>query len=161
MPIDPTSAASPTLQPTASAPKKDQLGTDTFLNLLVAQLKYQNPMSPSEGTEFLAQTAQFTMVEKLTELAEQSKQLLSDNQSLAAASLLGKVVSWAGPDGAILHGTVTGAAFGSAGATVLVGDQQVPFGQIRDVSAVPPAPPAAPTDAPLTDPSTPTTDIPA
>jgi flagellar basal-body rod modification protein FlgD len=156
MPIDPTSAASPfaTTPPTSQPAAKDQLGTDTFLNLLVAQLKYQNPMSPSDGTQFLAQTAQFTMVEKLTELAEQSKQLMSQNQSLAAASLLGKTVSWAGPDGTIQHGTVTSAAFGSEGATVLVGDQQIPFAQIRDVSDA--APTTAP-DPPTTDASAPDT----
>ncbi len=136
MPIDPTSATgSATTLPTAMPTAKDQLGTDTFLNLLVAQLKYQNPMSPSDGTEFLAQTAQFTMVEKLTELTEQSKRLLTDNQSLAAASLLGKTVSWADADGTIQHGTVTSAAFGSEGATVVVGEQKIPFTQIRDVSA--------------------------
>jgi len=137
MPIDPTAAA--TAQPypstTASRTGKDQLGTDTFLNLLVAQLKYQNPMSPSDGTQFLAQTAQFTMVEKLTQLTEQTERMLADNQALAAASLIGKTVSWADLEGVVRHGTVTSAAFGSAGATVLVGDQQIPFSQIRDVSA--------------------------
>jgi flagellar basal-body rod modification protein FlgD len=136
MPVDPTAAAAKSVIPPAVSPKaKDQLGRDTFLNLLVAQLKYQNPMSPADGTEFLAQTAQFTMVEKLTQLADQSKQLLSDNQSLAAASLLGKTVSWADADGAIQHGAVTSAAFGSDGAMVRVGEQQIPFNQIRDVSA--------------------------
>jgi flagellar basal-body rod modification protein FlgD len=152
MPIDPTSATIPAVATTPSLPPtgKDQLGTDTFLNLLVAQLKYQNPMSPSDGTQFLAQTAQFTMVEKLTELTEQSKRLLTDNQSLAAASLLGKTVSWADADGAIQHGTVTSAAFGSEGATVIVGEQRIPFAQIRDVSA-PAAAAAAPTSPPTTE----------
>ena len=38
---------------------------DTFLKLLVAQLKYQDPSNPADSTQFLAQTAQFTQVEKL------------------------------------------------------------------------------------------------
>ncbi len=137
MPIDATSAAATSAMPlgTTGRTAKDQLGTDTFLNLLVAQLKYQNPMSPSDGTQFLAQTAQFTMVEKLTELADLSKKLLNDNQSLAAASLLGKSVSWADVDGVVQHGTVTGAAFGSDGPSVLIGEQQIPLSQIRDVTA--------------------------
>ena len=134
MPIDPTAATG--TQSTATAPKpKDQLGTDTFLNLLVAQLKFQNPMSPADGTQFLAQTAQFTMVEKLTQLTDQNKQLLADNQSLAAATLLGKSVSWADADGNVRQGVVTSATFGSDGASVLVGAQKIPFNQIRDVSA--------------------------
>lgn len=136
MPIDATTAASQlAAAATPARTAKDQLGTDTFLNLLVAQLKYQNPMSPSDGTQFLAQTAQFTMVEKLTELADLSKKLLNDNQSLAAASLLGKQISWADADGDVQHGTVTSAAFGSDGPSVLVGDTKIPLSQIRDVSA--------------------------
>ena len=112
-----------------------ELGKDAFLKLLVAQLKYQNPMSPADGTQFLAQTAQFTMVEKLTQLTDQNKQLLADNQSLAAATLLGKSVSWADADGTVQHGVVTSATFGTDGASVLVGDQKIPFNQIRDVTA--------------------------
>ena len=155
MPIDATTATTPasTVTPLATPPSKDQLGTDTFLNLLVAQLKYQNPMSPSDGTEFLAQTAQFTMVEKLTEMADLAKKLLNDNQSLAAASLLGKTVSWADASGTIQHGVVSAATFGSDGPSVLIGEVSVPMSQIRDVSAaVAPAPAGA--TSPATDDTT-------
>jgi flagellar basal-body rod modification protein FlgD len=37
---------------------------DTFLKLLVAQLKNQNPLSPTDGTQFLTQLAQFTQLEQ-------------------------------------------------------------------------------------------------
>lgn len=136
MPIDPASGATSTALPTTTPPAaKDQLGTDTFLNLLVAQLKYQNPMSPSDGTQFLAQTAQFTMVEKLTQMADLTQKLLNDNQSLAAASMLGKTVSWADADGVVQHGTVTSATFGSEGPSLVVDEQPIPLSQIRDVTA--------------------------
>ena len=36
-----------------------------FLNLLVAQLRYQDPMNPADSGEFLAQSAQFTSLEKM------------------------------------------------------------------------------------------------
>ena len=135
MPIDPVSGSPAASSQPVRSTAGDQLGTDTFLNLLVAQLRYQNPLSPSDGTQFLAQTAQFTMVEKLTELAEQSDQLLATNQSLAAAGLVGSRVSWATAEGEVVEGTATGARFGSEGATVLVGDQEIPFTQIRGVTA--------------------------
>ena len=41
---------------------------DQFLNLFVNQLKYQDPLSPQKGDEFLAQTAQFSSVEQLVNL---------------------------------------------------------------------------------------------
>src|SRR3546814_6238531 len=128
MPVDATTATPPTVpQAAPTAKPKEQLGTDAFLTLLVAQLKYQNPMSPSDGTQFLAQTAQFTMVEKLTEMTELTQSLLSDNQALAAASMLGRTVSWADADGNFQSGVVSGATFGPKAASVLGRHQQHPL----------------------------------
>jgi flagellar basal-body rod modification protein FlgD len=48
------------------APKRpDQLSADkdTFLKLLVAQLKHQNPLEPADGLQFVTQLAQFTAIE--------------------------------------------------------------------------------------------------
>jgi flagellar basal-body rod modification protein FlgD len=54
--------------PPASSTKKsseDIMGKDTFLTLLVAQLRNQDPLNPMEGTEFTAQLAQFSSLEQL------------------------------------------------------------------------------------------------
>ena len=50
---------------TNSVDRKDQMGKDMFLKLLVAQMKYQDPANPASSSEFMAQTATFTQVEKL------------------------------------------------------------------------------------------------
>lgn len=47
---------------------KSQLGKDDFLRLLVTQLQYQDPLSPMDNTEFIAQTAQFTALEQMQNL---------------------------------------------------------------------------------------------
>jgi nucleoside 2-deoxyribosyltransferase len=74
-PVSGTGGATPissaTKQPTGAM--TDQMGQDTFLKLLVAQLRYQDPMNPADGTAFLAQTAQFSTVEKLTQIAAQNE----------------------------------------------------------------------------------------
>jgi len=44
--------------------KTDETGMDTFLTLLVAQLKHQDPLNPMEGSEFAVQLAQFTSIEQ-------------------------------------------------------------------------------------------------
>ncbi|SIN73575.1 flagellar hook assembly protein FlgD [Halodesulfovibrio marinisediminis] len=53
---------------------KSSLGKDDFMKLLTAQMSNQNPLKPSDDTQMLAQLAQFTSLEKLTELNTTTKQ---------------------------------------------------------------------------------------
>jgi flagellar basal-body rod modification protein FlgD len=72
------------------------LGKDDFLQILVTQLKNQDPMQPMEDKEFIAQMAQFSSVEQLTNI---STQIGLMRQSLGFASgLIGKSVTWEGTD---------------------------------------------------------------
>jgi flagellar basal-body rod modification protein FlgD len=124
------------MQPTASAADKSSLDKDAFLKLLVAQLKYQDPTKPVDSSQFMAQTAQFTQVEKLEQMAKDSTAALSLQQGLAASSLVGKPISWVDTDGKSHDGVATSATFGgslTAEPTVTVGDQQVPLSQITTV----------------------------
>ena len=115
------------------AAKPDAMGKDTFLKLLVAQLKYQNPLSPTDGTEFMAQTAQFSVVEKLEDLAKQNAELLASNRSLGASALIGKQVVSAGLDGTDVVGTVTGVRLDAGGPVLLTGDTEVSLGSVKEV----------------------------
>jgi flagellar basal-body rod modification protein FlgD len=51
-------------------PKREGLGKDAFLQLLVTQLQHQDPTKPQADSEFIAQLAQFSSLEKLTEIAD-------------------------------------------------------------------------------------------
>ena len=136
---------------TAPAPR-DQFGKDPFLKLLVAQLKYQNPTDPADSGEFLAQTAQFTMVEKLEQLVKQNEQVLAGDQMTAAAALLGRTVTYTNAAGTEATGVVQGARFAPTGAVLVVGTDQVPITDVREVvsAATPAAAPAATTPSPAT-----------
>ena len=69
---------------TATVPAADPLAKkETFLQLLVAQIKHQNPLNPADGVEFLAQLAQFTQLEQLLAMRQE---LASIREQLAAAS---------------------------------------------------------------------------
>jgi|GEM_PF-3170677 len=48
-----------------------------FLELLVAQLKYQDPLNPADGTEFAAQLSQFTEVEQSLESNQHLEAILA------------------------------------------------------------------------------------
>jgi flagellar basal-body rod modification protein FlgD len=91
------------------AKKKNEIDKDMFLKLLVTQLKYQDPLNPASPDEFMAQTAQFTSVEKLTQLAEDSAASALGNRMTTASSLIGKAVSYLGAGGTPTAGTVISA----------------------------------------------------
>ena len=57
--------------------KASSTGEDTFLKLLVEQLKNQDPLSPMDGAQFVAQLAQFNSVEQLISINNKLEQLLS------------------------------------------------------------------------------------
>lgn len=48
--------------------RTDQLGRDAFLQLLTTQLAHQDPLEPQADGEFIAQLAQFSSLEQLTEM---------------------------------------------------------------------------------------------
>lgn len=73
-----------------------ELGKDQFLKILITQLKNQDPMQPLQDKEFIAQMAQFSSVEQLTNMATEMKAL---RESLGMASgLIGKSITWTNKD---------------------------------------------------------------
>ncbi len=63
---------------------------DTFMKLLVAQLKYQNPLNPSDGVQFLTQLAQFSSLEQNIQMAEDLSAIRKALESAAAGAGDGK-----------------------------------------------------------------------
>ena len=130
-PISQVLGQQPAAQKTTAG--SSSLGQDAFLKLLVAQLKYQDPTNPSDGAEFLAQTAQFTQVEKLSELAKAQEALVSSQLMLSASSLVGRSVTYTGADGVAVTGVVSSATFGGSSPTLKVGNTDVPLSSVKEV----------------------------
>jgi flagellar basal-body rod modification protein FlgD len=76
----------PTRQPQQS------LGRDDFLKILITQLSYQDPTSPMEDKQFIAQMAQFSTLEQMTAMAKDFSMLTSMLMGNEASSALGKNV---------------------------------------------------------------------
>ena len=55
--------------------KNDDLDKDAFLQLLVAQMKYQDPLDPQDNSEFVAELAQFSALEQMTNVASNLEDL--------------------------------------------------------------------------------------
>ena len=119
----------------ASTKPGGELGKDAFLKLLVAQMKYQDPMNPAQGADYIAQTAQFTVVEKLEELSSTAKTGNTMSSTLMAATMLGREVTYIGDDGNDHTGIVTGARMESGVGVLNVGGKSVPIETVREVRA--------------------------
>lgn len=104
-------------------PAAGALGKDEFMQLLVAQLRYQDPMRPMEDRDFAAQLAQFSALEQMAELARWQRLSFS-------MGLVGRQVT-ASVDGAEVTGTVAGIRLKDGRPLLLVGGREVELDQLR------------------------------
>jgi flagellar basal-body rod modification protein FlgD len=92
-----TAANGSTTSSSATAKKTSAMGKEDFLNLLVAQLKNQDPLNPDDPTAFTAQLAQFSSLEQLTNLNTSMEGLAeaqNNSEKISSLSLIGKNVSY-------------------------------------------------------------------
>jgi flagellar basal-body rod modification protein FlgD len=118
-------------QPTTTSGSADQ---DMFLQLMVAQLRYQDPMNPADSGEFLAQNAQFTALEKMQAVADQTALVLGAQMAFGASSLVGRQVTYTDAAGNDVTGTVDSVTFDAAGPVLSVGGHDVPLVNVLTVS---------------------------
>jgi len=99
-------------QPAASG--SSVLGKEDFLNLLITQLQNQDPLNPTDSTEFTAQLAQFSSLEQLSNVNENLEQLQNTQtagNNSQAVSLLGKEITANGNFLKLSDGEPTGCNF--------------------------------------------------
>lgn len=124
-------------QPSTQAPGTSE-DEQMFLELLVAQLRYQDPMNPADSGEFLAQSAQFTALEKMQDVADQTAALLAAQISFGATGLVGRYVTYLDENGDPHSGTVDSVSYDADGPMLNIGGEQVSLGQVQSVFATPP-----------------------
>jgi len=119
----------------AAASSTDQVNKDVFLKLMVAQLKNQDPMNPTDSSQFLAQTAQFTSLEKLDAVAQQTAQALTAQMAFGASGLVGRSVTYTGSEGTEKTGVVDSVRFTPTGPVLGIGGAEVTLGDVVTVAS--------------------------
>lgn len=82
--------------PTPEKTGPQQLGQDDFLKLLITQLKNQDPLKPTDNTEFVSQLAQFSQLEQSTkqaQLLQQSLDAQTASQEFTLLPMIGRTVT--------------------------------------------------------------------
>ncbi len=128
-----TSSSSTTSSSTTSA--TPQLNSQDFLNLLVAQLKYQDPSNPTSGTEMMAQTAQMYTVQALQAIQTQETASAAAEGTMATSSMIGKSITATAEDGTAVQGVVTGVSVGTSGPLLQVGTLTAPLSGVTEITA--------------------------
>lgn len=114
-----------------------ELGKDVFLQLMVTQLRFQDPLNPQDNSAFVAQMAQFTSLEQLQNLNVTVAKLLELQSGVMnpAPSLLGLMVTASGSDGRPVSGQVTAVEYTGGRPQLVVNGQRLPLENVTTVTA--------------------------
>lgn len=111
---------------TASSTTSNMVDYDTFLKLLVAEMKNQDPTNPMDSTEYVAQLANFSNVEQGVQINKKLDQLLQFSSISQAGSLIGRTLT--SPDGTVTGTIQEVRVFDDGVIAVLEGGEQVVVG---------------------------------
>ena len=110
----------------AEAKSKTMVDYNSFLKLLIAQMKNQDPTQPMDSTDYVAQLATFSQVEQSVQSNSKLDQILQSSALAQADSIIGRSITSA--DGST-SGTVTEVRLASTGLIAVLGNgTEVPVG---------------------------------
>jgi len=121
-----------------SSEAPNELGKESFLRLLVTELRHQDPTRPMEDREFIAQMAQFSSLEQMRNMNQEMRNLIRSSQSSEAYSLLGKNIEAFNPaNNTRVTGIVSSIRIQNDQFTLMVGDTEVTLDQVQRVTRGP------------------------
>lgn len=125
-----TSSSSQTLKSSSS----NQMSMDdAFMQLLLAELRYQDPMEPMKSDQMLSQMAQLNSLQELQRISLAIKGLEQSNLFLTAASMIGKSVAYIDNNEGLASGVVTAFSVVGDQFTLVVDGTEVPMGSVIGV----------------------------
>ncbi len=114
------------------------LGKQDFLNLLMTQLRHQDPLNVQQDKEFIAQMAQFSTLEQTTNLSLAMENLAGFQQLTQGAALIGKEVEAYVPgteteDPRTIKGTIDETRLVDGSIQLVIGDETIDYRQITSI----------------------------
>ncbi len=110
------------------------MGTETFLKLLVTQLKYQDPFSGGDDMgDFMSQIAQFTMLERIVQLQQTVEDFATQQAPIQSLNLLNRTVAVLDENGQLHRGEVTAVRFEEGKPLLKVNGQEYSMQAVQHV----------------------------
>lgn len=119
---------------TSAVANNQFVSENTFLTLLITQLKNQDPMNPQDSGQFVSQLAQFSSLEQMTQLSKGMETVLENSTT----GLIGQTVtvSDSTTSSGFAQGTVSGIVYFADGPAVQVNGKNYPLSAIQNVGNV-------------------------
>lgn len=130
-----TSASSTVASQVASLGSVD---TGAFMQLLLAELKNQNPLEPLSDTDMMAQMTQLNSLSELKTISAQMSNMVVSNEFIYATSLIGKSVTANVGNDETLKGVVTGITQENGVVMLQLGDKEVTISSVTEVGGTNP-----------------------
>jgi flagellar basal-body rod modification protein FlgD len=127
-----------------TTPPNQTMDSQMFLQLLITQLKTQDPDSPMDSNEMITQTSQLASMQALSTMSDTETSNFTLQLRSASAAMIGQNAAYVDANGVTQSGAVTGVTFYSDQPYVTIGGVSVPFESLTAVGG----------DAASTDPST-------
>lgn len=110
------------------------LDRDAFLNLLMTQIQYQDPMKPMDDTQFISQLAQYSSLEQMQQVNDKMGVMLSGARLGDTATMIGHTVTVQNPEtGEEMSGKVTGVKFENNTPYLVINNQSVDAGWVTSI----------------------------
>jgi len=118
--------------------KNFALKTEDFINMMVTQLKNQDPMEPAKNEQLLAQMSQIGQLQSSNLLQDSLKGMVLQNQIGSAGNLLGKSVEGLDANDESVKGIVTSVRVESDNVVLeLSNGKGLPLGRVTSIGAAP------------------------
>jgi flagellar basal-body rod modification protein FlgD len=121
---------------TSATPQNVGISQTQFLQLLLTQLQYQDPLKPVDNTEFVAQLAQFSALQINQEISDSMNTSLTVQAGQQAIGLLGKKVTANSATGTVSAVTITSSGDAQLSVTTTGSSGTVNNIELSDVTQV-------------------------
>ena len=117
----------------ATREPNNDLGKDAFLKILITQLSNQDPLDPLQDKDFIAQMAQFSTLEQMTNMNKSIEQMAALNKA-SAVSYIGRVIEYTDDDGLPAYSQVGFVRFEDGKVILNTADGDVPLEKVISVA---------------------------